>query len=355
MNAFKYILSIALIVTATTANAQRILIKALTGLKYDVANFNVKPGAAVTITLNNVSDMAHNLVITKPGAREIVVRAALDLGGKGPEMNFIPTTDDVLWSMPIISPGQTATITFNAPKQEGVYPYVCTYPGHGFVMFGEMHVTKSANEIQTRAKSDTAIASKAGPHPYSLVAPYLYHVFIDGASPASIAVHLPKKLSYCWDMTTCSMRFAWSGDFLDMTDLWKGHFDASAKMLGEIFYRSNEDIPLRIGDAAKTPAVKYKGYRLINQYPEFHYTLNGTDVYEMIKPKDDGYGLTSEFRIPAANAKVSFIIKDPDNSNKYEFSAGTLHNGNLLLTAAEAKRFSITINSYHLAFKRKDE
>ena len=189
MNAFKYILSIALIVTATTAIAQRIMIKALTGLKYDVANFNVKPGAAVTITLNNVSDMAHNLVITKPGAREIVVRAALDLGGKGPEMNFIPTTDDVLWSMPIISPGQTATITFNAPKQEGVYPYVCTYPGHGFVMFGEMHVTDDDDQPAAPAKTDTAAVAKEGPHPYELVPPYLYHAIIDGASPAAIAVH----------------------------------------------------------------------------------------------------------------------------------------------------------------------
>ena len=336
------------------ATAQSITIKALTGLKYDVTTFNVKPGAAVTITLNNVSDMAHNLLITKAGARETVVKAALDLGGKGPEMNFTPHTDDVLWSIPIISPGQTASVQFTAPKEEGVYPYVCTYPGHGFVMFGEMHVTNNDKLPEAQPKTDT-VAVKTGPHPYELVPPYLYHLFIDGASPAAIAVHLPKKLSYCWDMTTCSMRFAWSGDFVDMTDLWKGHFDASAKALGEIFYRNNEQFPLRTGDASKMPAVKYKGYRLINRYPEFHYTVNGTDVYELIKSKDDGFGLKCDFRIPNANGNVSLINNTPSNSIKYEYSAGKQENNTLNLSAAEAKQFSITITSYNIAFKRKDQ
>src|SRR5690349_11277760 len=293
------------LVLSSQAQPSSITIKALTGLKYDIVKFNVKPGAAVTLTLNNVSDMAHNLLITKPGARESVVKAALDLGGQGPEMNFIPKSDDVLFSLPIISPGQTSTITFKAPQKEGVYPYVCTYPGHGFVMFGEMHVTDKADAAPVEAAPPVVPVSKASPHPYELIPPYLYHVFIDGASPAAIAVRLPKNISYCWDMTTCSLRFAWSGDFLDMNDLWKGHFDASAKVLGEIFFRSNEEIPIKIGVASKTTAVKYKGYRLINHYPEFHYTVAGTDVYEMIKPKEDGFGIIREFRIPNATSNIS--------------------------------------------------
>jgi azurin len=350
----KYASLFLVTLTVTIANAQSITIKALVGLKYDVTTFNVKPGADVTITLNNVSDMAHNLLITKPGARENVVKAALQLGGKGPEMNFTPQTDDVLWSIPIISPGQTASVKFKAPQEEGVYPYVCTYPGHGFVMFGEMHVTTADELPAAPAKTNTSTA-KVGPHPYELIPPYLYHLFIDGASPAAIAVHLPKKLSYCWDMTTCSMRFAWSGDFIDMTDLWKGHFDASAKVLGEIFYRSNEEFPIRIGDATKMPAVKYKGYRLINRYPEFHYTVDGTDVYELIKPKEDGFGLIREFRIPNANEKISLNLKTQNNSVKYENSAGRFENSSLILTSSEAKQFSITITSYNIAFKRKDQ
>ena len=349
-------ITLSLIITLTTivVCAQPIEIKALTGLKYDVTKFNVKPGADVTLTLTNISDMPHNLLITKPGTREAVVKAGMKLGGKGPEMNFIPEMDAVLWSIPVISPGQSASVKFKAPKKEGAYPYVCTYPGHGLVMFGEMHVTDADSEPVAPVKTDTPVIAKSGPHPYALVPPYLYHVFIDGASPAAIAVHLPKKLSFCWDATTCSMRFAWSGDFLDMTDLWKGHFDASAKVLGEIFYRSNEEFPLRIGDAAKPPVVKYKGYKLINRYPEFHYTINGTDVYELIKQKDDGFGLTREFRIPQANSNVWLINNAQGNSVKYEYSAGKEENGKLRLSANEAKQFTVIITSYNIAFKRKD-
>jgi azurin len=343
-----------IITTPITAQPVSITIKALTGLKYDVTSFNIKPGADVTLTLNNVSDMAHNLIITKPGARESVVQAALQLEGKGPEMNFIPQMDAVLWSIPLISPGQSSTIKFKSPKEEGVYPYVCTYPGHGFVMFGEMHVTKDESMPEPKTTTDTA-SVKTSPHPYTLVPPYLYHVFIDGASPAAIAVHLPKNLSYCWDMTTCSLRYAWSGDFVDMSDLWKGHFDASAKILGEIFYRNNEAFPLRIGDVTKTPAVKYKGYKLINRYPEFHYTVNGTDVYEMTLPKEDGFGLNCEFRIPQTTGVVWMLFNSQNNSVKYEYSAGKHENGRLKLSADEAKKFTITITSYNVAFKRKDQ
>src|SRR4051812_6179142 len=112
--------------------------KALNGLKFDKASFDVKPGVEVTLTFTNESDMAHNFVITRPGEREHVVKAAMQLSEKGPQMNFIPATNAVLWSVPVISPGQKSSMKFTAPTQEGIYPYVCTYPGHGFVMFGEM-------------------------------------------------------------------------------------------------------------------------------------------------------------------------------------------------------------------------
>src|SRR5688572_12151522 len=123
-------------------------IKALDGLKYDIVQFNVKPGSEVLLTLTNVSDMPHNFLITKPGERENVVKAALQLAQKGPDMNYIPAIGAVLWSIPVISPGQNNFIRFKAPLQEGTYPYVCTYPGHGFVMFGEMLVTQKETKTE---------------------------------------------------------------------------------------------------------------------------------------------------------------------------------------------------------------
>ena len=120
-------------------------LKAMIDLQFDVVRFKVKPGSNVTLTLTNVSDMSHNLLITKPGSRLHVVDTALKLAEKGPQMDYIPAIDDVLWSIPVVSPGQTKSVSFTAPAQTGVYPYVCTYPGHGYVMYGAMYVTTDEN------------------------------------------------------------------------------------------------------------------------------------------------------------------------------------------------------------------
>jgi azurin len=343
-----------------------ISIKAMVNLQYDVVRFKVKPGSKVKITLTNVSDMNHNLLITKPEMRLDVVNSAQQLAEKGPQMDYIPRSDAVLWSIPVVSPGQTKSITFTAPMQLGVYPYVCTYPGHGFVMYGAMYVTQDEtlpdisidlNIPESRRQDDVtkgkegAQAGNKSPHPYDLVPPYLYHVFIEGASPAAIAVHLPNDLSYCWDAGTCRLAFAWKGGFIDMSALWKGHIDTSAKILGDIFYRDNTDYPIRLGENATVPAAEYKGYRLVDRYPEFHYTLNGLDVYELIQPKADSFGLIRAFRIPHANREVWFFRNHQDDAIEYEFSSGRLKDQKLKLSPSEAKGFTITMTSYYLAYK----
>jgi len=329
----KALFILLLTVTAgTTANCQQIRdtpvvnisLKAVPGLQYDIARFKVKPGAKVRISLENADDMSHNLIITRPGRRLNVVNAAQQLAEKGPELNYNPKSQQVLWAIPVVSPGQVKTITFVAPAQTGVYPYVCTFPGHGFVMFGAMYVLKEGDmpplntdvNIPEGRRKDIAAnegaahtehsKTTASPHPYELMPPYLYRVFIDGSSPAAIAVALPGDLAYCWDAGTCKLRFAWKGGFIDNTDLWKGHFDAAAKVLGDVFFRDNLDYPFRLGKSTATPKIKFKGYRLVNRYPEFHYTMDGVDVFELIHPKEDGNGLVREFRIPAANDNILF-------------------------------------------------
>lgn len=362
-----------------------IAIEAIDGLQYDVVRFKVRPGERVKITLNNVSDMSHNLLIVRPGSRLKVVNAALQLAEKGPQMDYIPKTNDVLWSIPLISPGQVKSVTFTAPSKPGIYPYVCTFPGHGFLMYGAMYVmqegtmpdiTKDKNIPDSRRQEDKKNKNdkitkeektqekkeiqadnhqeNEGPHPYALTPPYLYHAFLDGVSPAAIAVNLPQELSYCWDDEACRLSFAWKGGFVDMSDLWKGHFNASAKVLGDIFFRDQTDYPIRLGENALVPDdVQYKGYRLVNEYPEFHYILNGMDIYEMIREKEDGNGLIRSFRIPHADQDVWFFTNKEENAIEYESSAGSWKDGKLKLSPTEAKEFTITMTSYYLAYKKK--
>jgi len=374
-----------------TTGVRSIVIETVDGLQYDVVRFKVKPGEKVKITLKNVSDMNHNLLIVKPGARLKVINAALALAEKGPQMDYIPKVSDVLWSIPLISNGQVKSVTFTAPSKAGVYPYVCTFPGHGFVMYGAMYVmqegtmpdiTKDKNIPESRRQEDKknkndkvskvikddkgpekmgmhagnhqVEESTISPHPYALTPPYLYHAFLDGVSPAAIAVSLPQELSYCWNDEACRLSFAWKGDFLDMSDLWKGHFNASAKVLGDIFFRDQTEFPIRLGENATVPTViKYKGYRLINEYPEFHYTLDGMEVYELIREKADGNGLMRSFRIPHAEQTVWLFTNREEDAIEYESSAGKWKDGKLKLSPTEAKEFTITMTSYYLAYKKK--
>jgi plastocyanin len=377
-----FIIASLLLVTRAESQQQQsatvIELSAMPGLKFSTSRFTVKPGTQVKIVYTNTDDMSHNLLITKPGTRLDVVNQALKLDENGPAMNYIPKSAQVLWSIPVLSPNQTKTLTFTAPTQVGVYPYVCTYPGHGFTMYGAMYVSADGKmpdlkvdpNIPPSAKTDIP-ADKPGAmamdhsghqmtapesvplHPYQPIAPYLYRGFMDDASPAAIAVCLPQDLAYCWDAGTCKLRYAWAGGFVDNTALWKGHSDAVSKILGTIFYRDNTVYPIRIGDVNATPTVKYKGYRLINKYPEFHYTVNGADVYELIKPKTDGNGLVRTFKISGTDKPVWFVTNPGSGSEVYETSAGKWDNGRVQLSAMEAAEFSITITSYTLVYDAK--
>ncbi|WP_331077985.1 plastocyanin/azurin family copper-binding protein [Daejeonella sp.] len=360
------LLSIVQLYAQNNADTIRtIKIDVLVGLQFDLVRFNVKPGEKLNLIFSNSDDMSHNLLITKPGARLDVVNEALKLGQKGPELDYIPISSSVLWSIPVVNPNQFRTLSFTAPKQEGVYPYVCTLPGHGFIMFGAMYVSSDGRMPELKDDPNIPPNRRAGDnslsgtqhtnhqvkdqavkiktlHPYTPVSPYIYRVFIDGASPAAIAVSLPGDLSYCWDAGTCKLRFAWSGGFLDNSELWKGKGDVSAKVVGNVFFRDKTDFPLSFSADNKTPKLDYKGYKLINRYPEFHYTINGIDVYELILPNVDGQGLIRTFSIPDVKNTVWFNT-DQSDGVKYKASAGSWEGNSLRLTPKEARKFSITM------------
>lgn len=317
-----------------------ITLRAVPGLKFDQLRFSVKPGTSVSLTLINNDDMDHNLLITAPGKREEVVKAADALQDKGPQMDFIPQSESVLWSIPVISPGEKQSINFVAPSKTGAYPYVCTYPGHGLVMFGVMYVT---NEEMPPLADDPNIPQmhkETQDHADHIEksTPYLYRTFIDDIGPAVIAVRLTNNLSYAWDAAECRFRYAWTGEFLNMDKLWAGHKQATAIVLGKKIW-DESDYPLRVGTQGNIPDVKFKGYKLVDRYPEFHYTINGVDVYELIKESKDGSELTRSFRIPNTSQKVWFYASADQtihSSNKGNWSKGFLE-----LSPEEARSFKI--------------
>ena len=160
--------------------------------------------------------------------------------------------------------------------------------------------------------------------------------------PAAIAVSLTSQLSYCWDAGTCRLRYAWHGGFLDPKDYFEKKAERHAKIVGTVFYRDKTTFPLRFS-LEKIPVVDFKGYKLVDRYPEFHYTIDGKDVYELIKPKEDGSGLIRSFKVPEARQSLYFIFDDTDGA-VYTASKGIIHGNQVSLTADDAREFVIVMS-----------
>lgn len=329
-------------------------IKAISGLQYDIVRFRVPPGARIKLTFYNTDEMTHNIVFTKPGYREEIVNLALNMGDAGNEAGFVPTSDKVIAAIPLLNPDKQQTIAFQVPNREGVYPYVCTYPGHGTIMYGALYVTnhelppldKDVNIPSVRrtlsAEARAQKASTTPKHPYPDILPTMYRTFMPDCGPAGIAVGLLGNVSYCWDAGQCRLRYVWKGDFLDMEENWAGKGNEKAKLVGTVFYRDSTAFPFRIGSADRVPLADFQGYSTHKRYPTFKYTLDGVAVTERIVPVLEQPGIKKIMTFTGLDKPLWLIKSDQPNVNIY-CNKGRWQGNRLELTPQEAQKFTITI------------
>ena len=332
-----------------TAGSKDVKLSVLPGLLFDVPRFHVTPGQTVRIEFTNNDDMDHNLVVLQPGTRQQVVNLATELVADGMDRGYIPESPAVLWHTDVLHAGEVAQLTFTAPQEEGIYPYVCTLPGHGNVMYGAMYVTAENDmpplaadkEIpQGQRKDEQHHHHVVRNHPYELQAPYHYRLYVEGASPAAIAVHLPGQLSYCWDAALCDLRFLWEGGFVDQTQLWKGHKDAKAEVIGNIFYTQSVLPSISFSDGeAKTRS--FKGYRLQDDgYLEFQYQIGQWTVWETLRETSDQRGIIRSFRIPGLNEPLQIRFATPITA-KVSYQGKELTSDELTLDGPSGQSFDL--------------
>ena len=122
--------------------ARKIEVGVLRGMKFDKAKLEAKAGerVAIVLTNNDPDGLMHNLAVIKPGTRQQVLEATIALGARAIEKNFIPDVPAVLGSTPQLAPGRRFTLYLTLPKTAGNYEFVCTYPGHGQLMWGTLVV-----------------------------------------------------------------------------------------------------------------------------------------------------------------------------------------------------------------------
>lgn len=149
-----------------------------------------------------------------------------------------------------------------------------------------------------------------GPQDYRLVVrdePVVFRTFIADSSTRSIAVGLPGGLNYVFDAEQCRVRFAWSGEFLDVAKVWTGRGGGQAAVLGKKFFTAPAGFPLRVGNPDSEPAVKFRGYRLVNKFPEFDFEVNGVPVRQRVRKATAEDSLNWEFELGETREPVWFV------------------------------------------------
>jgi azurin len=339
----------AVITPAQAADAQEITIGTLHGqLRFDVDQFQVKPGAAVRLTLRNTDEMQHNLLILIPGDDKplAVAQKAWSLGADAIKKQFVPDGPEVLFHTHVVDPQQSDTIEFTAPAQEGDYSYVCTLPGHAFTMKGKMRVSKT--------DAPPVVAAKAGKedpdskfHVHITDEPKVIRAFVEGGPARSISVGLPGGVSYLFDAEQCYVRFGWYGMFLDVgPNVGRNASDRGGgwcRILGEKFELGDSGFPLSVGARDAHNEVKFGGYRVRGKdAPQFFFTIDGNRVTQTIQPAPHGLGLQFDFEFEHDPGVPVYYYVSP-HKLVLTSSAGTWHDGRLDLQPGEAKKFSVTI------------
>jgi azurin len=128
---------------ASAAPAQKVEIEIASvknTMTFDKTKLTVPAGAQVHLTLKNNATMKtlpHNWVLVQPGTQAKVAAEGLE---KAADAGYVVEGPNVLAATPLAPPGETTEVTFTAPAA-GVYPYICTFPGHYMMMKGTLTVT----------------------------------------------------------------------------------------------------------------------------------------------------------------------------------------------------------------------
>ena len=115
---------------------------------FDKDRIAAQAGKPVEVVFENGDIMPHNFVVTQPGALEEIgllgESSATEPGAL--DRQYVPRSGKILVASRLLAPRESQKISFTAPSKPGVYPYVCTYPGHWRRMYGAFYVVEDLAE-----------------------------------------------------------------------------------------------------------------------------------------------------------------------------------------------------------------
>ena len=125
---------------------------------FDQDRLVVQAGKRVEILFENTDLMPHNFVIVAPGSLEEIGNLAESAvtDPQAAAREYVPQSPKVLLASKLVQPRQSQRLAFEVPRQPGVYPYVCTYPGHWRRMHGALYVVADLEEYLADAEGYVA-------------------------------------------------------------------------------------------------------------------------------------------------------------------------------------------------------
>jgi putative heme-binding domain-containing protein len=124
-------------------------------MSFDKDVIAVRAGKPVEFVLDNSDLMPHNFVIIQPGSLEEIGLLS-EANAQDPKFavrQYVPQSDKVLTASRLMQPRDSQRLSFTAPKEPGVYPYVCTYPGHWRRMVGALYVVEDLDAYEASPES----------------------------------------------------------------------------------------------------------------------------------------------------------------------------------------------------------
>ncbi len=121
-------------------------------MSFDKERLVVQAGKPVEFVFENTDIMPHNFVIVTPGNLQKVGDAAeaFATAPGAAAAQYVPSmpAGTVLLKSKLLQTRQREQLKFAAPKEPGIYPYVCTYPGHWRRMHGALYVVADLEAYQ---------------------------------------------------------------------------------------------------------------------------------------------------------------------------------------------------------------
>src|SRR5690606_18398820 len=139
--------------------------------------------------------------------------------------------------------------------------------------------------------------------------PIVQRTFMPESHPGSFAITFPSGPGVCFDPVRGGINYIWAGDFVDLRPRWLTKQGEPPRIFGQIFYRETAWQPLRLGAPTDEPEFRFRGYVLGAGGPEFHYQIDGREVFETLEANADGTGLTRRFRVGAGRGPLWIRIE----------------------------------------------